>query len=702
MTKAERRRERRRQQKLKPTALQKTYSDHKHSGLSRKDCKTLLRIAPPDSEIRKVLGVSSFIRKTPDSYRIVYFGANGKPTKNKRYKLLDEHIGSNGKIQKYAQEYGTGCHAHFSPLLPGGWPDALADKKRQLYIGEGEKKGDAGCKVGLATVVVGGVFNVTNKDGELIDELAALPLEGRDMNIVFDSDASTNIHVMNARNRLARLLMQQGANAYWIALPSPSGDKVGLDDYLRVYTKAKFLKLPRVLLTAEDVLADAHRHLTDVGNANRFVEHIRDRWIYVPEQGAWFYWDSVHWCRDKTRRLFQEAKAAVVKMYKEAALEKDDDKRKSIAGWAAKSENEQRLNAMISLSRSDPSIVVPQDRLDCDPYLFGVLSGVLDLRTGKLIPAAQEQYITQQAPVAYDKFAEAPQWTEFVRKVCSGNQSLAAYIRRAIGYTLTGLTGEQVLFFLYGNGQNGKSVLIETLSHILGDYSAAAPSSMLMKTHNETIPNDVARLRGRRMASLSELDVGDRFNEAKIKLYTGSDEVPARFMHQEWFEFVPSAKMWIHGNHKPVIRGQDKGIWRRIVLLPFSHEVPDDERVLDFAKVHLYPEASGILNWALKGCLEWQKKGLAAPNVILAQTAMYRDESDVLGDFIGERCDVGRKYDASSPDLYRAYTRFCERRNERPMTGNMFGRLMGERFDRLGKKRPPIYVGLRVRPNPKT
>jgi putative DNA primase/helicase len=618
------------------------------------------------------------------------------PTKHKRYKLLDKHADQQGKAQKYAQEAGTGCHAHFSPLLPGSWRKHLkAKRKNPVYGTEGEKKGDCACKKGLATFAVGGVYNITNKDGELIDELAAIDWEDRDLIIFFDSDAATNIHVMNARNRWARLFMQRGANVYWIALPSYAAEKVGLDDYLQKQGKAKFLKLPRVLLTAEDVLADVHRHLTDVGNANRFVEHVGDRWIYVPELGAWFFWDGCRWCIDKIRRLFQEAIAAVLKIYKEAALEKDDDRRKRIAGWAVKSESEPRLNAMISLARSDPSVVVTQDRIDSDPLLLGVLNGVVDLRTGRLNPALPSQFITKQAPIEFDQSVRAPNWLEFLTKVCCGDRSTIAYIRRAIGYTLTGCTGEQVLFFLHGNGQNGKSVLIETMSFILGDYSVSAPSSMLMKTHNEAIPNDVARLRGRRMAALSELDVGDRFNEAKIKLYTGSDEVPARFLHQEWFEFSPTSKIWIHGNHKPVIRGQDKGIWRRIVLLPFDYEILDSERVLDFAKNILYPEAAGILNWAIQGCLEWQKKGLAAPTIVKAQTAMYRDDSDILGDFIAECCDVDPTYDATASELYQAYTSFSDDRKERTMSSRMFGVCMGERFERLGTKRPVRYAGLK-------
>ena len=218
---------------------------------------------------------------------------------------------------------------------------------------------------------------------------------------------------------------------------------------------------------------------------------------------------------------------------------------------------------------------------------------------------------------------------------------------------------------------------------------------MLMKTRNEAIPNDVARLRGRRLAALSELDVGDKFNEADLKLYTGGDSVPARFLHKEWFEFSPMFKIWMHGNHKPVIRGRDKGMWRRMVLVRFEYEIPDSERVLDFAKNYLYPDASGILNYALQGSLEWQLKGLALPPIIKSQTAMYRDESDILGDFVAECCDIGPKYDATSNELYLTYTKFCEIRNERTMTSRMFGLCMGERFERLGKKRPIRYSGVR-------
>lgn len=671
------------------------YDDHALSGLSRVDCRKLEREIAPEPEVRAVMGLSGFVPTTPDAFRIRPFGINGKPTKHKRYRFLGPHKGRNGKQQRYTQERGTGCYAHFSPLLSGGQKKAWADKKQVKVLTEGEKKGDCAAKHGIANAAFPGVNNyVVKETGELIPEIDKLDLDGHGLAIVYDSDATTNPRVMNARNDLARRLKAKGAVVYWIALPpGPNGEKVGLDDFLVQHGRKPFDELPCVELTDDELLTDDHRRLTDVGNANRLISALADRAIYVRELSVWYFFDGLCWRPDKTGRIWQEAKAIARGIYKEASREKNDEQRKKVGKHAANTENEARLRAMIKLSTTDPRIAVTQDKLDSDPWLLCVANAIIDLRTGKPISPDPDQFITRQATVAYEPEAQAPHWTAFLEKVLP-DTSLRTFVRRCIGYSITGSTSEQVLIFLYGNGQNGKSAVIETLSYLLGDYSASAPSSMLMKTHNDAIPNDVARLRGCRLAALSELDVGDRFNEAKLKLYTGSDSIPARFLHQEWFEFIPSFKPWLHGNHKPLIRGQDKGIWRRMMLVPFDTEIPDSERVLDFAKTYLYPESSGILNWALRGCLEWQSKGLAQPAIIKSQTDMYRDESDILGDFVAERCDVGEKHQAGATELYAAYKQFCDDRSDRAMSSNMFGRLLGERYERLGKNRPVKYRGL--------
>ena len=670
-------------------------ADGKASGLSERDHKTLLREIAPEAELRKVMNVSGFVPSVTPAYRIRHFGIDGKPKKHTRYKLLNYHEGRNGKHQRYAQERGTGCSAHFSPLYRDQ-AKAWIDKSIIKVLTEGEKKGDCLAKHGIPNAAFSGVNNFVDKEtGELIPEIAKLDLDGHNLVIVFDSDAESNILVMNGRNELARRVKKKGANVFWTPLPpGPNGEKVGVDDFLVQHGKKAFKELPTYELTDEDIANDDHRHLTDTGNANRLVAQLDGRAMCVPELGTWYFYDGLCWRPDKTGRIIQEAKAAAREIYKEASKENDDERRKKIVAHAARTESERALNAMISLSRSDPRIAVTQDRLDCDPWLFCTKNAVIDLRTGKPIPASPDQFITQQANVTYDPAAKAPHWDKFLKKVLP-DAKLRACIQRAIGYTLTGTTGEQALFFLHGPGQNGKSALIETLSHFLGDYAASAPSSMLMKTRNESIPNDVARLRGRRLAALSELDVGDRFNEANLKLYTGGDSITARFLHKEWFEFFAMFKIWMHGNHKPHIRGQDWGIWRRMVLVPFEYEIPNSERVLDFAKNYLYPEASGILNYALQGCLEWQEKGLALPPIIKSQTAMYREDSDILGDFIAECCDVNPKYETTSNELYRTYTSFSDDRNERALAARTFGLYMGERFERLGTTRPVRYAGIK-------
>lgn len=472
--------------------------------------------------------------------------------------------------------------------------------------------------------------------------------------------------------------------------------KTGLDDYLVREGKAAFLKLPRHRLTEEDVLADDHRHLSDTGNANRLAEQLQGRAIYVPETGAYYFFNGLSWPRDKTGRIVQEAKAAGRAIHKEAADENDDERRKKISRHALLSENEARIKSMIALVRPDLRVVVPQDNLDCDPNLLCVANAILDLRTGKPVPADPEHYITQQANAEYQPNAQCPSWNNFIKTILP-DPKVRAYFKRAVGYSLTGHTSEQVLFFLYGGGQNGKSAVVETLTHLLGDCAASSPSSMLMRTHNDAIPNDVAALRSRRFVVLAELDTGDRLNESKVKLYTGGDVVPVRFLHREWFDLLPVFKLWMHGNHKPTIRGRDWAIWRRMGLIPFEVQIPDKDRVLDFAQKYLYPEASGILNWAIEGCLEWQKKGLAAPQRIKSEVETYREESDVLAEFIAECCETGKLYEVMSRELFKSYGVFCELGKERQFSSTKFGTMMGERFKKEHTEKGPCYHGIKLK-----
>ena len=274
------------------------------------------------------------------------------------------------------------------------------------------------------------------------------------------------------------------------------------------------------------------------------------------------------------------------------------------------------------------------------------------------------------------------------------------FIRQAIGYSLSGATSEQCLFFLYGLGFNGKSVFAETLQALLNDYSRRTPADTLMaKRFDDGISNDVARLPGARVVIASELEEGRRLNETLVKDLTGGDRITARFLRKEFFEFAPTFKIWMYGNHKPEIRGTDKGIWRRVRVVPFDVTIPAEERDPDLIN-KLKAELPGILAWAVRGFTAWQAAGaLLTPKCVQDATAQYRAEQDLIAAFLEECCLTGNSlYTVTAGALFRAYKAWAEENNERVMNQRKFSMSMSERGYTTSGREPGtgrmMYTGL--------
>ncbi|MFA5111472.1 MAG: phage/plasmid primase, P4 family, partial [Desulfobaccales bacterium] len=381
---------------------------------------------------------------------------------------------------------------------------------------------------------------------------------------------------------------------------------------------------------------------------------------------------------DDTGEVARRAKDTARQIHNEANNAVDDDHYKAILKWALRSEAENRLGAMIDLARSEPGIPVLPEDLDADPWLLAVANGALDLRQGSVRPAAPADLLTRLAPVAYDPAAQAPTWERFLADVMDGDREMISFLQRAIGYSLTGDTREQVIFFLHGVGANGKSTFLDALGAMLGDYSCNTPTETLMTRAKGAIPNDVARLRGARFVTAIEAEEGQRIAEVLLKQLTGGDVVSARFMRAEWFDFRPEFKIWLATNHKPIIRGADHAIWRRIRLVPFEVTFPDEFQDRDLP-AKLRAELPGILAWAVRGCLEWQRTGLGVPDKVRAATADYRSEMDVLTLFLDDCCLVKPTAQAKAGALYSAYEAWCQANGERAMAKRSFGLRLGER-----------------------
>lgn len=433
---------------------------------------------------------------------------------------------------------------------------------------------------------------------------------------------------------------------------------------------------------------------TDLGNARRLVEMHGRELRYVPPWGTWLVWDARRWRRDVKGEVVERAKSVTEALWAEVARETDSERRKQLARWAAQSETANRIEAMVKLARTEPGIAVEPDDLDADPWLLNVASGTIELRTGKHRAHQPEDLMTKLAPVAFEPASGCPTWLAFLERIIP-DPAVRAFLQEAIGYSLTGVTSEQVLFFAHGAGANGKSTLTDTMQSLLGDYARQAEPGLLL-ARQDAHPTGVADLHGARLVIATEVEEGRRLAETTVKQLTGGDRIKARLMRQDFFEFTPTHKLFLQGNHRPVVRGTDHAIWRRLRLIPFTVTIPREEQDRRLVE-RLRRELPGILNWAIEGCLRWGRSGLSEPEAVVAATSRYRSEMDLLGGFLEECCVVDDHAKASAASLYKAYREWLDDNGERLVSQKSFGTALGERgFDKRkhGQDRRAYWFGV--------
>ena len=434
--------------------------------------------------------------------------------------------------------------------------------------------------------------------------------------------------------------------------------------------------LDRVLNSLPQCSSRKHL-LTDVGNVERFIDVTSGNVRFVPGLDKWIIWSGARW--EAMPNVFEIARHIVRSICTESERETDDEKRRKIIQWGLKSQQKQRLDAMVDLARQSRDILLENTRLDATSHLLGVANGTVDLRTGKLLAPERERFITKSTAVPFDPESTCPRWEDFVLEIMDGDVVLAGFLQRLAGYALWGGNPEQVVVILYGTGSNGKSTFVSTLQRILGDYARQIdPASLMAARHaNAGGPrDDLVRLYRARYAVAVESGDGDRLDESLIKTVSGGDVIYARGMYaRRGIEFTPEFLLMLATNHRPVIRGTDYAIWRRLVLVPFERSFREHERDTHLTET-LKDELPGILTWMVDGCRAWQRDGLAIPEKALMATDAYRSDMDVLGDWIDERCirDPG----AVTPvaDLYRNYREWCEDEGGKAYSSRWFGRAL--------------------------
>ena len=409
-------------------------------------------------------------------------------------------------------------------------------------------------------------------------------------------------------------------------------------------------------------------------------------------------WDGKRWMRDELDLVIEAAKEITDELVLWAMSIEDLIRQNVVMGHALRSQSSGHIKAMVELAQSETHLAIDSSKFDGNPWLFNCPNGTIDLTTGELRKHRRDDLITKMAGCEYDASALCPVWEGFLNRVFGSNQELIDFVQRASGYSLTGSTREHVLFLLFGTGANGKTTFLEAERAVLGVYSMQTDFSTFLERRSDGPRNDLARLKGSRMVTAVEAEAGRAMAESVVKQLSGGDTVAARFLYHEIFEFVPEFKLFLATNHKPIIRGSDHGIWRRIRLIPFEITIPPDERDRELP-AKLKAESAGILAWIVRGCLAWQRDGLREPEAVLVATENYRTEMDVMGDFLAARCVLSVTASISSGELYASYKLWCEDSGERASSHRAFGMRLAERgFSKKKSNGIPIWLGIGLAP----
>jgi P4 family phage/plasmid primase-like protien len=449
----------------------------------------------------------------------------------------------------------------------------------------------------------------------------------------------------------------------------------------------------------------ATRPLTEFGNAQRLSDLHGERLRYIPEVMAWLVWREGSWTWDTSGAIVRSLAGGIAKVIYAEGANFDMTQAQYFAKWARTSQSSRSIDAAVSLLSDQGRIRLALAMVDADPMLIGFdhAKQVIDLRTGRVRAATQADYITKSlTPYTIGDAAKAVRWQSFLVQIFNDDAQLIDWLHRWCGYLLTGATSEQIFLFFFGLGANGKSVFAELVKYLMGDYGRSVASETLTETKRQAggASPDLADLIGCRLAMSSETEDGAALAESLVKSLTSGDSITARKLYCEPVQFQPLFKLLMLGNHRPVIRGNDYGIWRRVRLVPFMRTFSEQERdpnLLDKLKA----ESPHILAWMVAGCMEWQRRGLGdVPEVVASQTADYRQEQDVIGQWLGECTKSDRTLEVDTSELYTSYRNWAIESGLKPASKVSLGRRLTERgfYGRKSHNRR-LWVGLSLNSN---
>ena len=542
-------------------------------------------------------------------------------------------------------------------------------KAEQVVMVEGEKCAQALIDLGVcATTAMHGA-------NAPVEKTDWSPLSGKHVLIWPDRDKPGWQYADHA----SQAIMQAGAKSCVILQPpaeKPEGWDVA-DAVQDGFDIAGFLAVGERVPVVHQIdahtpmqLVDGIDYTNEDGLAMAFSHQFAEEWRYCAPWSKWLVWNGVRWNIDKALYVMHLCRL----ICRAASVHADGTKLK---GRLASSGT---ISAIERIVRSEPRHSASVDEWDSSVWLLNTPGGIVDLRTGARGPHDRERRMTKVTTATPQ--GDCPVWRNFLVNVTGGDDELQDYLQRVVGYCLTGDISTHALFFLYGTGANGKSVFVNVISTVLGDYAANAPMDTFMESRSDRHPTDLAGLRGARFVSATETEQGRRWNESKIKAITGGDDITARLMHQDFFTYRPQFKLLIAGNHKPAIRNIDEAMRRRMHLIPFTITVPPEKRD-PLLTEKLLAERDGIMAWAVQGCLLWQSQGLSQPKSVVSATEEYFEAEDAMGRWMTERCNLGVNHKALTATLFNDWKQWAELSGEYIGTQRRFSdALLARRFDK--------------------
>ena len=530
-----------------------------------------------------------------------------------------------------------------------------------------------------------------------------IPWTGRRVSICFDSDRSYNLGVATAELMLARELKSRGAVVRIIKLPDLTGfDKIGVDDFL-AHPEGGPERMLQLFDTAKEFEPDLVRHMAnDYGNSERIMLFQGDSLLYCHAFRKWLVWDGRRWAVDTSGRAVKLAKLTMTEYLRQAVVAGNEEAQR----YARRCLNMGMIKPALEMTQ--PEICISPEKLDTERFLLNFLNGTVDLRTGKLMKHDRGHRITKLVHFNYNPDARCPTFIDFIYKIMGVDKDgeraerMVSYLKKALGYSLTGITSEKAVFICHGGGDNGKSTFLNLIREIFADYAGLIQIDTLMIRRQESTnaSADLADLAGARFVMTSETEEGQRLAESKLKrISQGMGDIKTCRKYENPFTFPETHKLWIDANHKPVVRGTDAAIWNRLHLIPFDVTIPKEEQD-EGLPAELLKEAEGIIAWIVQGAVEWRKTGLGRSSEVDKANETWREESDPLKDFIEDGCELGPEFSCSNSVLWRAYKRWAEENGEKYLLGrkHFSARLYKHGFKQVKIHDKRIWKGIKPPP----